>query len=94
MNETGLGILCGIGAVILLIIVKGIRYKKWLPNLKSIIEIFLLGTTLPFIIILFLFSLLGKPEIDFERYRTYIALAAIVTIYHTISRVIEEIKQC
>ena len=94
MNETGWGILCGTITVIILMIVRGIRYKQWLPNLKNIIEIFLLGTTVPFVIILFSFSLFGKPEIDLERYRSYLALVAIVTIYHTISRVIEEIKQC
>ena len=39
MNESGWGILCGTIMVILLIIVRGIRYKKWLPSSRSIIEI-------------------------------------------------------
>ncbi|PJB29815.1 hypothetical protein CO110_03725, partial [Candidatus Desantisbacteria bacterium CG_4_9_14_3_um_filter_40_11] len=57
-------------------------------------EIFIISAILPFEIILFLFSLFGKPEIDFERYRIYLALAVIVTIYSAICRIIEEFKQC
>ncbi|MBI4777732.1 hypothetical protein HY792_02245 [Candidatus Desantisbacteria bacterium] len=93
MNESGYGILCGTIAVIFLIIIRGILYKKWLPSLKSIIEMFLLCAA-PYVIILFLFSLFGKPKIDFEQYRIYLAFAAIISIYHIIFRVIEEIKQC
>jgi hypothetical protein len=57
------------------------------------LKMFLLGAMLPFVIILFSFSLFEKIEIDFERYRTYLALVAIISIYHTISKIIKGIKQ-
>ena len=93
MDVNSWGILCGAIMVILLTVVRGICYKKWRQSLGSIIEIFMLGAMIPFVISLFLFSFSGKPEISFEQCRIYLALVSIVTIYHTILRVIEEIKQ-
>jgi hypothetical protein len=57
------------------------------------LKMFLLGAMLSFVIILFSFSLFEKIEIDFERYRIYLALVAIISIYHTISKIIKGIKQ-
>ncbi|MFH1096163.1 MAG: hypothetical protein V1749_01490 [Candidatus Desantisbacteria bacterium] len=92
MNETTLGILCGTMIVMLQIVVGGIYHNRWLPSLRSMVEIFSAGASLPFGIALFCFAIGWKSQIDIEQCKLYIVVAVIVIFYIAICKIIEEIN--
>jgi uncharacterized membrane protein len=86
-------VICGFIAVFIQMIIGGIRYKRWLPRLDSIISIFLSGAIFPIGIIFITFSIFEVPKIDITQYKIYMAIAGIVLIYATIHGITKEIKQ-
>lgn len=87
-------VVCGTMMVFIYMMVRGIRYNLWRPDLNSMIEVFLSGAMLPVGVIFFSFSLLEKPSIDIIMEHSWtFAIAGISLLYCGISRIIKEIRE-
>ena len=90
MIENTLSGICGAIAVIIQILVSGLKYERWRPRLESLVVTFMCGALLPTGIALFSFALFEVPKIDITQYKINLAIAGIVLVYIAIHGIIKE----